>query len=83
VPDVGSVGCDDPRVEWQHEKVQFGTWVGLGLRQRLGASQLHIQLLGNLHLTNVNREALPRGYTRPFCVALSAAYVIPIGGGAR
>jgi hypothetical protein len=80
VPGVGSVSCDEPRVEWHHRKAQFGTWVGLGVRLRFGASHLDVQLLGNLNLTNVNREALPRGYTRLLSFGVSAAYLIALGG---
>ncbi len=83
VPHVGSLPCDDDRVEWLHRSPQFGTWFGLGVRRRLGASQLHVQLLGNYNLTNLNRESLPRGYTRLFSLAVSVAYVVPIGGAER
>jgi hypothetical protein len=83
VPEVGSVGCDDPRVEWHHATTQFGTWAGLGLRRWFGASHLDIQLLVNLNLTNLNREPLPRGYTRLLSGVVSAAYLVPIGGKAR
>jgi hypothetical protein len=83
LPEVGSVGCDDPRVEWRHKAAQFGTWVGFGVRRRFAASHLDVQLLGNLNLTNLNREPLPRGYTRLLSVVVSAAYMIPLGGTAR
>ena len=83
VPNEGSVPCDDERVEWLHRSPQFATWFGLGVRRRLGASQLHVQLLGNYHLTNLNREPLPRGYARLFSLAVSVAYVVPIGGAER
>lgn len=79
VPEVGSVGCDDPRVEWHRTQAQFGTWFGLGVRRRFGASHLDVQLLGNYNTTNVNREPLPRGYTRLFSVTVSAAYAVPLG----
>lgn len=78
--DMGTVSCDEARVEWHRAKTQFGAWFGVGLRRQLGRSQLDLQLLGNLNLTNVNRETLPRGYSRLFGVALSAAYMIPLGG---
>lgn len=81
VPGVGSLSCDDPRVEWHHTTTQFGTWVGFGVRQRFGASYLDIQLLGNFNLTNLNREPLLRGYDRLLSFPiLSTAYVVPIGG---
>jgi len=78
--DEGSVSCDDARVKWNRAKTQLGTWLGLGLGMQLGKGELDIQLLGNLNLTSVNREPLPRGYTKLFSAALSAAYVIPLGG---
>ncbi len=78
--DGGGVSCDDTRVEWDRAKTQLGTWLGLGLGTRLGTGRLDVQLLGNLNLTSVNRETLPRGYTRLFSVAVSAAYMIPLGG---
>jgi len=80
VPDVGSVSCDDPQVEWRHTKAQFGTWVGFGVRRRFGTSHLDVQLLGNLNLTNVNRDPLPRGYTRLLSVTVSAVYAFALGG---
>jgi hypothetical protein len=78
--DVGSVSCDDTRVDWRRAKSQLGTWFGLGLGRRLGRGKLDFQLLGNLGLTNMNRETLPRGYTRLISVAASAVYLIPLGG---
>ena len=33
-----------------------------------------------LDLTNVNREALPLGYTKLLSLSLSAAYLVPLGG---
>jgi len=78
--DVGAVSCDDARVEWHRAKTQLGTWFGLGLRRRLGRGQLEFQLLGNLNLTSVNSETLPRGYARVFGAAVSAVYMIPLGG---
>ncbi len=83
VPHVGSVSCDNPQVQWQHTKAQFATWLGLGVRRRLGSSQLSVQLLGNLNLTNLNSEPLPRGHVRLLSVTLSATYVIGLGGTAR
>lgn len=80
VPEVGSVSCDDPRVEWHRRKAQVATWLGFGVRRRFGRSHLDVQLLGNLNLTSVNREPLPRGFTRLFAFAVSAAYVVPLGG---
>lgn len=79
VPDVGSVSCDDPRVEWHHGKAQFATWAGFGVRRRLGSSHLDVQLLGSLNLTNLNRESLPLGYTKLFALAASAVYVVALG----
>jgi hypothetical protein len=80
VPDVGSASCDDPRVEWHHRKAQLATWGGIGVRRRVGASRLDVQLLLSLNLTNLNREPLPLGYTRLFSLAVSAAYTVPLGG---
>jgi hypothetical protein len=80
VPDVGSVRCDDPRVEWRHMKAQFATWAGVGVRRRVGASHFTLQLLLSLNLTNLNREPLPLGYTRLFSLAVSAVYLVPVGG---
>ncbi len=78
--DVGSVSCDDARVEWLRAKAQLGTWLGLGLQRQVGAGKLNFQLLVNLNLTSVNRETLPRGYTRLLSAVVSAAYMIPLGG---
>ena len=78
--DMGSVSCDDARVEWHRAKAQLGTWFGLGLERRLARGRLDFQLLGNLNVTSVNRESLPRGYARLFAASISVAYVIPIGG---
>lgn len=80
MPHVGCVSCSDTRVEWLHRKLQFATWCGIGVRQQFGASQLQVQFLFNYNLTNLNREPLPRGYTRLFCGAVSVAYLVPIGG---
>jgi hypothetical protein len=80
VPDVGSVSCDAPLVEWRRTKAQFGTWLGLGVRRRVGTSHLDVQLLGNLNLTNLNRDPLPRGYTRLWSVTVSAVYAVALGG---
>ena len=80
VPGVGSLSCDDPRVEWRHTTTQFGSWAGFGVRRRFSASHLDIQLLGNLNLTNLNREPLLRGYDRLLSFIVSAAYVVPLGG---
>jgi hypothetical protein len=76
-----SVSCDDDRVAWDRFTAQFGTWLGLGARHRFSRGTLALHLLGNLNLTSVSRESLPRGYTRLFSLALSASYVIPLGGG--
>ncbi len=83
VREVGSVGCDDLQVEWHHEKTQVATWFGFGVRRRYGSSHLELQLLGSLHLTDVNRERLPIGYSRLSSFTLSAAYMIALGGSAR
>ncbi len=80
MPHVGSVSCSDARVEWLHRKLQLATWFGLGVRRRLGAGQLQVQLLFNYNLTNLNREKLPRGYTRLISGAVSVACLVPIGG---
>lgn len=80
MPNVGNVSCSDARAEWLHRKLQLATWFGIGVRRRFSASQLHVQFLFNYNLTNLNREPLPRGYTRLWSVAASVAYVIPIGG---
>jgi hypothetical protein len=80
VPDVGSVSCDDPRVAWQRAKWQFGGWIGLGVRRKLGRSRLELQLLVNLNLTNLNLDPLPRGDARLLTGAVSATYAIPLGG---
>jgi len=79
MPHVGNVSCSDARVKWLHRKLQFATWFGLGVRRRFGASQLQVQFLFNYNLTNLNREPLPRGYTRLFSGAVSVAYMVPIG----
>jgi len=79
VPNVGSVSCDDPRVEWHHRKAQFATWAGAGVRRRVGAGHLDLQLLVSLNVTNLNREPLPPGYTRLLSLAASAVYVVPLG----
>lgn len=79
-PEAGSVSCDDPRVAWRRRTAQFGVWLGLGVRRRFGARRFDLQLLGNLNLSDLNRETLPRGYTRLFSVAVSATYVVPLGG---
>jgi len=79
VPDVGSVSCDHPRVEWHHRKAQVATWLGIGVRRQLGRGHLAAQLLGSLNLTNVSRERLPRGFSRLLSLAVSAAYVVPLG----
>ena len=80
VPEVGSVSCDDPWVEWHRRKAQVATWLGIGVRRQLGRGHLAVQVLGNLNLTNLNRERLPRGFTRLVSLAVSAAYVVPLGG---
>ena len=80
VPEVGSVSCDDPRVEWHHTKAHFATWLGLGVRRWFGSSHLDVQLLGNLNLTDVNSEPLPRGYSRLVSFVASAAYMVALGG---
>lgn len=79
VPEVGSVSCDDPRVEWRRTTAQLGAWAGLGVQRQLGASHLDVQLLGNFNLTNLNREPLPRGRGRLISVIASATYMVPFG----
>ena len=76
-----SVSCDDDRVAWNRSTAQFGTWLGLGARHRFSRGILALHLLGNLNLTSVTNESLPRGYTRLLTFALSASYLIPLGGG--
>ena len=80
VPEVGSVDCDDSQVEWDRTKVQFGVWLGLGVGRWFGWGRLDLQLLGNLSLTDMNREALPSGSLRLANVMLSAAYRTSLGG---
>jgi hypothetical protein len=80
---VGSVSCDDPLVEWQHTKAQFGTWLGLGVRRRLGSSHFDVQLLANFNLTDLNREPVPPGYARLMSATVSASYAVALGGTAR
>ena len=80
IPVVGSVGCNDDRVEWHRKKTQFGILFGLGLGRPFGRGNLDFQLLGDLSLTNLNRETLPPGYTKLLVVSVSATYKIPIGG---
>jgi hypothetical protein len=80
VPDVGSVSCDDARVAWHREKTQVGMWFGLGLRRGGGRRRLDVQLLFNLGITDLNRETLPRGYSKLLALSLSVAYTIPLGG---
>jgi len=80
MPHVGCVSCSDDRVKWLHRKLQFATWFGLGVRRRFGASQLQAQVLFNYNLTNLNREPLPRGYTRLLSGVVTVAYLAPIGG---
>lgn len=79
VPGVGNLSCDDPRVEWHHRRVQFGTWAGFGVRRRFGERHPNIQLLGNLNLTNLSDEPLMRGYTRLLSSVVSVAYAVPLG----
>ena len=79
VPAVGSVGCDDHRVEWNRNKTQFGIRIGLGIGRPVGRGKLELQLLGDIGLTNVFNETLPRGDTRFVVVMMSAVYKIPIG----
>ncbi len=80
VPQVGSVSCNDPRVEWHREKFQLGLWFGLGLGRWLGTSKLDLQFLGNLSLTDMNQEELPPGYIRLVAVTAGATYKISLGG---
>lgn len=80
VPGVGSVSCSDPQVEWERKKFLLGTWLGLGLGRRFGSGRLDVQVIGNVSLTDMNRETLPRGYIRLVTVAASVAYQRSLGG---
>jgi hypothetical protein len=80
VPGVGSLNCGDPRVKWNHAKTQFGIWGGFGVRRQFGTGYLAIQLLGNLNLTNLDREPLLRGYSRLLSLTVSATYIVQLGG---
>jgi hypothetical protein len=80
VPQVGSVSCSDPRLGWDREKLLFGLWFGLGLGRWLGTSKLDVQFLGNISLTDIDREELPPGYIRLATVTASATYKISLGG---
>lgn len=80
VPGMGSISCDDPRASWRRRKVHLGTWFGVGVRRRLGANRLDVQLLADVNFTSVNDETLPRGFTRLAAFAVSAVYVVPLGG---
>jgi hypothetical protein len=80
VPQVGSVSCSDPQLGWDREKLLLGLWFGLGLGRRFGTSTLDIQFIGNVSLTDMNREALPPGYIRLVAVTASAVYKISLGG---
>ena len=79
-PEVGSVGCGESQVAWERAKAQLGLWFGFGLGRRLGKGKLALQFMGNLSLTDLNHEALPRGYIRLVAVTASAAYQISLGG---
>jgi len=79
VPDAGEVSCSDPRVAWERDKFLVGIGLGLGLRQRVGHGRLGVQFLGNVGLTDMNREALPRGYIRLVSVTASVVYDISLG----
>ena len=83
VAEVGSVSCEHPQVEWRRAKTQVGAWAGFGVRRELGASHLDIRLLGNVNLSDLNREPLPRGRGRLISVIASAAYLFTLGGRAR
>ncbi len=80
VPEVGSVGCDDSQVQWHRPKLQFGVWLGLGVGRWFGNNRLDLQLLGDLNVTDMNREELPLGYLRLGSVMVSVAYTTSIGG---
>jgi hypothetical protein len=83
IPGVGSLSCEDSRVEWRRNKEQFGIWFGLGVRRRFAASTLDVQFLGNFHLTDLERDPLPPGDSRLFSAMLSATYTLPVGGSRR
>jgi hypothetical protein len=74
IPGVGSTGCRDPQVAWDRAKTHLGVWFGLGLGRRLGNNRLDLQLMGNVTLTDLNREELPRGYISLLTATASVAY---------
>jgi hypothetical protein len=80
VPEVGSVSCDDPQVEWDRAKLLVGGVVGIGVSPPLGRGVLHLELLANIGLTDANRERLPVGYMKFAAAILSLGYTVPIGG---
>jgi hypothetical protein len=80
VPDLGSVGCDDSRVEWQRAKVLVAGFGGVGVSAPLSKGTLHLEILMNLSLTDLDREQLPRGYVGTGSAILSVGYAVPLGG---
>ena len=80
VPDVGSVSCGESEVAWERAKTHLGLWFGLGVGHRLGKGKLALQFMGNLGLTDLNQEALPRGHITLVAVTASVAYQISLGG---
>jgi hypothetical protein len=80
VPDVGTLGCGEPEVAWERSKTQVGLWFGLGVGRRLGRGRLALQLMGNVGLTDLNREALPRGYITLVAATGTVVYQVPLGG---
>ena len=80
IPEIGSVGCADSRVQWDRNKTLFGVHVGLGIGRPLRNGKVEFQLAGDISLRNTITERLPRGFNRLFVLMASATYKIPIGG---
>jgi len=70
---------ENDTVAWKREKFLVGIWFGLGLRRTIRKGKVGFQLLGNLSLTDMNRETAPWGYIRPLTVTASAVYQISLG----
>ena len=80
VSGVGTVSGSDPRVAWERERFLPGIWFGIGVGKQLNRGRLTLRFMGNVSLTNINREALPSGYVRLITVTTSVTYKIPLGG---
>jgi len=76
IPQVGSTGCNDRQVAWDRTKTHLGVWFGLGLGRRIGNNRVDLQFMGNLNLTNLNRETLPRGYAKLVTASASVTYKV-------